>query len=106
MRDNAFYKKLRAEADRQGIDLAAVKRLSPEGVRSLAGGGSGLSGTFLKNMKRSLTTELQQAEDDLLVSNIAGSIGDKYPQAEGMVRNRVVTIWLDGKPKEDDDVGI
>jgi hypothetical protein len=106
MRDNAFYKKLRTEAQRQGIDLAAVKRLSPESVRSLAGANSGLSGTFLRNMKRSLTVELQQKEDDLLVSNIAGSIRDRYPQAEGMIRNRVVTIWLDGKPEEDDDGGL
>ena len=106
MRDNAFYKKLKSEAQRQGIDLAAVKRLSPESVRSLTGANSGLSGTFLRNMKRSLVTELQQKEDDLLVSNVAGSIRDRYPQAEGMMRNRMITIWLDGKPKEDEDGGL
>ncbi len=106
MRDNAFYKKLRTETEKQVMDLAAVKRLSLESVRSLAGANSGLSGTFLRNMKRSLTAELQQAEDDLLVSNVASSIRDRYPQAEGIIQNRVITIWLDGRPQEDEDVGI
>ncbi|MCK5172485.1 MAG: hypothetical protein KAR47_03790 [Planctomycetes bacterium] len=106
MRDNAFYKKFKAEAQGQALDTSALKDLTLENVRTLAGADSGLSGTFLRNMKRSLTTELQQKEDDLLVSNVADSIRDRYPQAEGMMRNRVITIWLDGKPKEDDDVGI
>ena len=106
MRDNAFYKKFKAEAQGQALDTSALKDLTLENVRTLAGADSGLSGTFLRNMKRSLTAELQQAEDDLLVSTVVGSLCGTYVQAEGYVRNRVVTIWLDGKPEGGDDVGI
>jgi hypothetical protein len=106
MRDNAFYKKLKSEAQRQVLDSSALENLTLENIRAMAGGDSELSGTFLRNMKRSLTMERRASEDDLLVSTVVGSLRGTYAQAEGCIRNRVVTIWLDGKPEEYEDVGI
>ena len=106
MRDNAFYKKLKVETERQGLDALALEDMSLENVRAMAGAGSGLSGTFLGNMKRCLVTEMQAEEDDLLVSTVVGSLRGIYEQAEWCIRNGVVTIWLDGKPEEGDDVDL
>lgn len=97
-----LYESLKAAIVSQKLSVRGLELLSPAQVREAIGQGArGRSLTFIGNMQRRLVAEMRREELQSAADWILSRIVTQFPKAEVTVRrNRIVQVWLDGKPEE------
>jgi len=107
--DNPVYLQLKELA--AGYTVEDIQSATTGQVNTLLGAELLLSDAFVENMKRCLVKErlieLDQANllglKDQLIGGARTWLLDNFPDVAFEIRNRVVTIWLDGKLEVEND---
>ena len=102
MKTRELYKRLRDAVEARGDDSVAVEGLSVAAARSLIGPEAArATTTLIRNAKRTLAAELRRKEMQTVADWIIASVRTRFGSAEvGIKRNRIIQVYLDGRPEE------
>jgi hypothetical protein len=104
MRQREVYKRVEEAAETQGLDAAGVENLSAQVMRALAGVQDGaVTATLLAGIRRKVAAVMRRKELEAAATWIETQLRTRFPQAAAVVgRGRVIEVWLDGLPKEEE----
>ena len=100
MTNHPLYIKLSELVIAGGYTPAQIRNVTRQQIENITGINlDRFTNNFLANVRESLAREAEARIDRQALMEIRAFVLTLFPNAEGKVNDRVVTIWLDGEPQ-------